>query len=102
MTLYAVIIYSRIGKQNVLSDAQDMPLRSVTWEMCVQTAVVSQKTTSTPDAEQPHHADGLPYLIVRLEMQYFHIAFHTVVTSAETSDMPEKNVHGPAFRKTGY
>lgn len=34
------------------------------------------------------------YLIVRLEMQYFHIAFHTAVTSLEASDMPEKNAHG--------
>lgn len=33
------------------------------------------------------------YLIVRLEIQYFHIAFHTAVTSPEASDMPEKNVH---------
>lgn len=34
------------------------------------------------------------YLIVRLEMQYFHMAFHTAVTSPEASDMPEKNAHG--------
>ena len=34
------------------------------------------------------------YLIVRLEMQYFHITFHTAVTSLEASDMPEKNAHG--------
>lgn len=34
------------------------------------------------------------YLIVRLEMQYFHIAFHTAVTSPEASDMPEKKAHG--------
>lgn len=34
------------------------------------------------------------YLIVRLEMQYFHIAFHTAVTSPGASDMPEKNAHG--------
>lgn len=34
------------------------------------------------------------YLIVRLEMQYFHIAFHMAVTSPEASDMPEKNAHG--------
>lgn len=34
------------------------------------------------------------YLIVRLDMQYFHMAFQTAVTSPEASDMPEKNVHG--------
>ncbi len=34
------------------------------------------------------------YLIVRLEMQYFHIAFQMAVTSPEASDMPEKTAHG--------
>lgn len=34
------------------------------------------------------------YLIVRLVMQYFHIAFHMAVTSPEASDMPKKSAHG--------
>lgn len=38
------------------------------------------------------------YLIVRLDMQYFHMAFHTAVTSLEASDMPEKNVHGTKWK----
>lgn len=34
------------------------------------------------------------YLIVRLEMQYLHIVFHTAVTSADASDKPEGKKKG--------
>lgn len=34
------------------------------------------------------------YLMVRLEMQYLHIAFHMAVTSPDASDVPQKNRHG--------
>lgn len=41
---------------------------------------------------RPRHT--VSYLIVRLEMQYLHIVFHTAVTSPEASHMPEKSAHG--------
>lgn len=41
---------------------------------------------------RPRHT--VSYLIVRLEMQYLHIVFHTAVTSPEASHTPEKSAHG--------
>lgn len=52
-------------------------------------------TTTAAFDRRPVPSMQNSYLIVRLEMQYFHITFHAALTSPEASGMPEKtHTHG--------
>lgn len=52
--------------------------------------ISEQAAVSQDDNHRSRLSQMVSYLIVRLEMQYLHIVFHTAVTSADASDMPGK------------
>ncbi len=86
------------GNHQTRAYRQECYLISQTSEISAQTSVVSRKDNHhlccRPLPSMLVWCQMVSYLIVRLEMQYFHIAFHTAVTSPEALDMPEKNAHG--------